>query len=304
MNKQLQINAEKQIQDQAYSYGIIGNIFSAFESYVNKFETNPKEQTHIFNAYNNFNCGTNKTKEQLKDQIIAQLEILNTSYQLYIFQYEKYDFPKNLNEQQMRELLNKWSLKVPNEDIKYYKAALNIISGNSHVSYADELGNDSRINPKFLENAVSLIHQANKVGQDALKKYKQTGESPSLDLYSSKIGNEKLNKAGEQEQKRRQERTELDNLFVEITKDLQELAKKKPIQKLDKSPIQKKMINFTQELFLFKNEWKIYWFQENKTVHQQKTQELINICKSLIKMGYDQTFFSTLINDLEENSQK
>ena len=76
----------------------------------------------------------------------------------------------------MKKLLNDWAMKVLNEDKKYSKATLNIINGNPHVSYADELGNDSSINPKFLENAISLIHQANQVGVEALNKYKQTGE--------------------------------------------------------------------------------------------------------------------------------
>ena len=295
-------NCKSLIQDQARSYGIIGGVFSAFECYVNKFEKDPKKHTHIFNAYNNFNCGTTKTTEQLKDQIIAQLEILNTSYQLYIFQYKKYDFPKNLGAEQMKKLLNDWALKVPNEDQKYYKAAFNIISGNPHVSYADELGNDSRINPKFLENAVALIHQANQVGVEALNKYKQTGKSPSLNLYEDKL-KEKLKKAAEQEKKRQQERKELDKLFVGITKDLKELITK-PKQKLDKSPIEKKIYNFSQELFSFRNDWEVYWFQENKTAHQKQLKELIGICNTLIKMGYDKVFFSALMNDLEENSQK
>ena len=43
-------------------------------------------------------------------------------------------------------------MKVPNEDKKYYKEKFNIINGNPHVSYVDELGNNSSINQKFLEN--------------------------------------------------------------------------------------------------------------------------------------------------------
>jgi predicted RNA-binding protein with RPS1 domain len=129
-------------------------------------------------------------------------------------------------------------MKVPNEDKKYYKAAFNIINGNPHVSYADELGNNSSINLKFLENVVALIHQANQVGVKTLNKYKQSGESPSLNLYSSKIGNEKLNKTSKQEKKRQQERKELDKLFADLTKDLQKLTKE-PKKKLEKSPIEK-----------------------------------------------------------------
>ena len=284
------------IKDQAYIYGIIGGVFSALECYVNKFEPDPKKHTHIFNAYRNDDVGINSTTEQLKDQIIAQLEILNTSYQRYIFQYKKFDFPKNLGAEQMKKLLNDWAMKVPNEDKKYYKAAFNIINGNPHVSYADELGNDSSINPKFLENAKALIRQANKVGLDDLNKYKKTGEAPSLNF-------EKLNKAAEQERKRQQKRKELDKLFADLTKDLKELITK-PKQKLEKSPIEQKIYNFSGKLFSFRNDWEVYWFEDNKTAHQKQTKEFIGICNTLIKMGYDKSFFSALMNDLEENSQK
>ena len=194
----------------------------------------------------------------------------------------------------MKKLLNDWAMKVLNEDKKYSKATLNIINGNPHVSYADELGNDSSINPKFLENAKALIHQANKVGVDALNKYIKTGKAPSLNLYSRKIGNE-------MEKKRQQESKELDKLFVDLTKDLKELTTK-PKQKLEKSPIEKKLNNFSEELFSFRNDWEVYWFQENKKAHQKQTKEFIGICSTLIKMGYHKSFFSNLMNDLEENN--
>ena len=116
-----------------------------------------------------------------------------------------------------------------------------------------------------------------------MNKYKKTGEAPSLDLYSSKIGNEKLNKTGDQEKKRQQERKELDKLFVDLTKDLKELTTK-PKQKWDKSPIEKKLYNFSQELFSFKSDWEVYYFQESKTAHQKQLEELVDICNILIKM--------------------
>ena len=42
--KQLQISKQKQVQDQAYSYGTMGNFFSAMEWYANRsaFEKNKK----------------------------------------------------------------------------------------------------------------------------------------------------------------------------------------------------------------------------------------------------------------------
>ena len=55
MYSQVQLN--KQIQDQGYSYGVIGNIFSALEWYAYRISgISFSNQDIIFNGYNNFNC--------------------------------------------------------------------------------------------------------------------------------------------------------------------------------------------------------------------------------------------------------
>ena len=58
--KQVQISNQKQVQDQAYSYGTMGNFFSAMEWYANRSALEKKKQsleTIKFQHYDNFECG-------------------------------------------------------------------------------------------------------------------------------------------------------------------------------------------------------------------------------------------------------
>ena len=95
--KQAQLNKQSLIQDQAYSYSIMGNIFSSLECYAKRYANYPFQ--YKFQYYNNFDSGTDKTKEELLNQIITQIEIFKYSYLLYIKTHDKYDFPDNLNEE-------------------------------------------------------------------------------------------------------------------------------------------------------------------------------------------------------------
>ena len=84
------------IQDQAYSYGTMGNFFSAMEWYANRSALEKKKnglETIKFEHYDNFECGKKKTLSELRMQIITQFEIFKVSYFVYIDDYGQYDFP-------------------------------------------------------------------------------------------------------------------------------------------------------------------------------------------------------------------
>ena len=299
--QQLQIDRQKQIQDQAYSYSIIGNIFSAFECYANKFQTDASKKTQIFSAYNNFDCGNQKNQHQLKIQIIAQLEILNASYQLYIHQYKQYDFPKKLSRDEMEKLLKRWEEVVPEEDKKFYVEASNIISGKGHVSYINELGTCSSVNPQFLANATELMYQANKVGENAVENYKKTGKTPDIELYSSQIGNANINKTNKRETERRKEIQELDSLLNEIHVGLTNLMDKPPTKNINERPHADLIIGkFLEKLFSFTNKWQLYWYTDNKDLHRQKVKEIISLCNKLIQKGNQKFRFERLMNELSD----
>ena len=301
MKQQLQIDRQKQIQDQAYSYSIIGNIFSAFECYANKFQKDESKKTQIFSAYNNFDCGNQKNEHQLKIQIIAQLEILNASYQLYIHQYKQYDFPKKLSRDEMKNLLKRWEEVVPQEDKKFYIEANNIISGKAHISYINELGTCSSVNPQFLANATELMYQANKVGENAVENYKKTGKTPDIDLYSSQIGNANINKTNKRETERRKEMKELDSLLNEVHIGLTNLMDKPPIKDINAHlPVEETINKFVEKLFHFRNNWQLYWYTDNKALHKQKLNEIISLCNKLVKKGHQEFIFQAMIDELSD----
>ena len=293
---------KQQVLDQEYNYYVIRNIFSAFECYANKFQKDESKKTQIFSAYNNFDCGNQKNQHQLKIQIIAQLEILNASYQLYIHQYKQYDFPKKLSRDEMKNLLKRWEEVVPQEDKKFYVEASNIISGKAHVSYINELGTCSSVNPQFLANATELMYQANKVGENAVENYKKTGKTPDIDLYSSQIGNANINKTNKRETERRKEIKELDSLFNEIHTGLTNLMDKPPIKDINaRPPVELKIGKFVEKLFYFTNNWQLYWFNDNKNLHMQKVKEIISLCKKLIQKGHQESRFQRLIDELSDS---
>jgi hypothetical protein len=107
MQRQIQLNQQK--LDQAYSYGVMGNIFSALEWYAYRLSgETPKDLR--FNNYNNFNSGNKKDLTQLKNQIITQIEIFKFSYLIYKKDHKKYEFPQNLTENDIIKEIEKWKI--------------------------------------------------------------------------------------------------------------------------------------------------------------------------------------------------
>jgi hypothetical protein len=257
LQQQEQVQKAKQILDQAYSYGITGNILSALESYANRFGKG--NQTNIYSGYNNFNSGNTKAANELKYQIISQLEILKMSHTLYTKEYGKYDFPSNLSQSQMLQQINTWKMMVPLEDQKYYEAAINIIQGRPSQSFANELGKGGSINPSFLAETVGTIYEAHKVGQDALHHYQQTGQAPQMNLYSQNVGNPNINRTGAQEQQRRNERAQLDNLLDNVSNIMGKMGQQRNMN-IYSSEYNSYSKQFIQLHNQFIQRYQLYWF--------------------------------------------
>ena len=296
--KQQQVQKAKQILDQAYSYGITGNILSALESYANRFG-NGIQHTNIYAGYNNFNSGNTKAANELKYQIISQLEILRMSHSLYTKEYGKYDFPSNLPQREMIKQIETWKSMVPLEDKKYYEAAINIIKGNSCQSYVDELGKGCSVNPSFLAGTVGTVYEANKVGEDALRHYQQTGQAPQMNLYSQTVGNPNINRTGAQEQQRRKESTQIDNLLDSVASILGKMGQNRNIAQYLQE-YNNKSKQFIQSYNEFIRKYQLYWYKDNRMSHASKVQEIKSMCD-----GYGQyrSEFKELLNCLDHHSQ-
>ena len=229
MQKQSVLNKQK--LDQAYSFGVMGNLFSALEWYAYRiYGEKIKPNDLRFNHYNNFNSGNKKDLDQLKNQIITQIEIFKFSYLIYKKDHKKYNFPENLSEKDIIKEIEKWKNLIKNkspDNLKYYDAIINIIQGND-ISFVDEIkkeviekGEDpNKIDPNFIMGpAAAILSHTDSLAND--KNFIENGNK--MDLDEPNPGNEKLQKIGEDEKEKLKKSKELDDLIEETLFDLERI---------------------------------------------------------------------------------
>ena len=228
-------------QDQEYSYGVMGNVFSALECYANKSSPN-KPPFNYFGYYNNFNSGNIKTLNQLKDQIITQLEIFKYSYQMYIKEHNEYHFPNNMKKAQIINLIEKMKEYVKFEDRKYYDAILEIIE-SKNVSYINETINRaiSKGADPYHANQGFIIGDggyattiSQKYGEEIQRRY-QNNPNYEPQMYLNQSSPNPLPKTSNQR--------EMDNLIEELIKNCNELEKYKSYNNYLTSDLKSKIKN-------------------------------------------------------------
>ena len=192
------ISKSKQIQDQAYSYGVMGNIFSALEWYAKRSSNKNQLKIH-FEHYDNFNYGKMKSLEDLRNQIIVQLEILYKLYKLYVKEYGAYEFPPSLSKEQIIKYIKKWEEYIPEKDIPLYETAINIIEDRKVDSFLSELKGDG----KYI----------------VLREYEKNGDyKVDMEIDKEEVGEKNLQKVGIDRQKRLQMETDLKNIIDETVR--------------------------------------------------------------------------------------
>ena len=272
--RQGQLSKQQQISDQALSYSTTGTVLSALESYANHFGCN----SHIFNAYDNFNCGTNKRPEQLKDQIIAQLDVLNASHSIYRKQYGEYQFPQNMTQQQMIQVINKWKASVPQQDKVYYDTAIKILQGQQVQSFSNQLGNDSRVNPAFLSGSTGVIYESHQIGKKAVDDYNQRGINPQMKLNYQQHGDSNINRAGQRELQRQQLNSELDRKFDNVLSAVRGIVNNyNPSRYIENYKRDAQTFIMEYEKHVQQYQYQIYWYRNSKTEHQKKMNELYDL---------------------------
>ena len=270
--QQGQINKQQQISDQALSYSTTGTVLSALESYANRFGCN----SHIFNAYDNFNCGTTKRPEQLKDQIIAQLDVLNASHSIYRKQYGGYQFPQNMTQDQMIDKINQWKLYVSPQDQKYYDTAIKILKGQQVQSFSNQLGNDSRVNPAYLAGSTGVIYESHQIGKKAVDDYYQKGINPQMKLNYQQHGDSNINRAGQGELQRQKLNTELDRKLDNVLNAVRGMMNNRdPSRYIDNYKRDEQAFIMEYERHI--GQYQVYWYRNSKTEHQKIMNEFYNL---------------------------
>ena len=224
--KQLQISKQKQVQDQAYSYGTMGNLFSAMEWYANRsaLEKKKKGETIKFEHYDNFECGKKKTLSELRMQIITQFEIFKVSYFVYIDDYGQYDFPENLPEETIIYLIKQWKNNVDVKDYILYDSVLKVLGGDKTVSLLEILekevekngGNGKVMNPKDLIDMTKIVGKSQHMGEKINENFnKDPNYKPDMILNQEEVGNKDIQKVGKEYDERKQSE---DNIKEKIKK--------------------------------------------------------------------------------------
>ena len=222
------------VQDQAYTYGVMGNLFSSLECYAHRSNGNC-QMPYYFEFYNNFNSGKLKDKEQLLEQIITQIEIFKFSYLIFIQSHGEYFFPKSFSQEQIIYFLNEWKKYVAPNDVKYYDAVISIIqTKNEKISFVDELnqkvinngGKPGTINPQFLANeGTRIIEYSNQVGAKAIHNLKDNPDyQPDIILGAQKENNPYLDETQKRMLKKNELQNSLDYLFGRFCLYIEELS--------------------------------------------------------------------------------
>ena len=234
MQEQKLKSKQSLVQDQAYTYGVMGNLFSSLECYAHRSNGNC-QMPYYFEFYNNFNSGQLKDKEQLLAQIITQIEIFKFSYLIFIQSHGEYFFPKSFSQEQIINYLNEWKKYVAPNDEKYYDAVISIIqTKNEKISFVDELnqkvinngGKPGTINPQFLANeGTRIIEYSNQVGAKAIHNLKDNPDyQPDIILGAQKENNPYLDETQKRMEKRNKLQNELDNSFGLFVLYIEELS--------------------------------------------------------------------------------
>ena len=250
----------------------INSTLSALESYAKQYGCN----SNTFNAYDNFNCGTVKRKEQLRDQIIAQLDVLNASHTIYRKQYGGYQFPHNMTQQQMVQVINQWKGYVPQQDKVYYDTAIKILQGQPVQSFSNQLGNDARVNPAFLAGSTGVVYESRQIGQKAVDDYNKRGINPQMKLNYQTHGDSNINRAGQRELHRQQQNTVLDRKFDYVVNAVIGMVTSNSHARLEQ--YKRDVKDFIMEYEKHVNQYQIYWYHNSKTEHEKKLNELWNLC--------------------------
>ena len=285
--QQKQMSKVEQIQDQAYSYEVMGNLFSALEYYAAKCINQPP--THQFDYYNNFDCGNKKTKEELRNQIITQLEIFKYSYLLYIQKHGEYIFPNSLSKDKVESLINGWVSQVHDPDEKYFNAVLDILN-QKEVSYVNELrdeGGYSTVDPRAIGDFNKVIAQSQKFGEDVKRQYQNNPDyEPNIQIGQRNKGMyEYINKE-------KQERVNLEN---ELKAEFHIIENLKNLKNLKMEQELYILFDFFSKFQRYKNQYKIIPFTIDETSYIT-VENLIN--KTVTLSSSDITNFKSILKEL------
>ena len=186
-------------------------IFQFFQGYKPILMDQYQDQNLIFDFYDSFDGGKKKPIKDLAMQLIFLIENFKGDYSHYKSHYQKYDYPSNLSQEQVCEIIFHWyniikRIELDNKMFrqyqfsKYYFNLLLVLKDQESYNYTQDIfkleagnPNQGKINPSAAMDAFGKINQHNDKyisdnaltknvvlgGQNTLKTNNDVGSVPS-----------------------------------------------------------------------------------------------------------------------------
>jgi len=165
-------------------------IFQFFQGYKQILMDQYQDQNLIFDFYDSFDGGKKKPIKDLAMQLIFLIENFKGDYSHYKSHYQKYDYPRNLSQEQVFDLIYHWykiinRIEVDNKMFrqyqfsKYYYNLLLVLKEQESYNYTQDIlkleagnPNQGKINPSAVMDAYAKINQHNDkhISENALTK--------------------------------------------------------------------------------------------------------------------------------------
>ena len=203
MYQQTTLNKQKLLQktDQNFSNDIFARLLSTAENYANRFRNNNNynyNYSNNFDYYDTLNSGKNKKKEELKKQLIFEIEVFKNSFQNYKKKYNcDYDFPVNLNKSETIDYLLKWKNLVNLEDQKYFESIIELITDGNTKTFKNEIienekNNKNTIDPNLLMHYFPKFkYYGEKMRNNVIQQFEKNGDFSSELVLGKKFEDDK-----------------------------------------------------------------------------------------------------------------
>ena len=167
----------KQLESQTYSNRTMARLISIAELYALSVNCKNEQLYKKFDEFDNLN---RKTVNELKGELIIQIECFKVSYESYVKKYKHYDFPDDYDEEKTLEELKNIEKNINEEDKKYYQSIIKLLNGDTNIpSFDEDLDeleeegeNSDKKDPKLqLETDIPIMRCLDRIRKNLKKNY-------------------------------------------------------------------------------------------------------------------------------------
>lgn len=164
----------KQLESQTYSNRTMARLISTAELYALSVNCKNSQLYKKFDEFDNLN---RKSQNEIKGELIIQIECFKISYQSYVKKYKHYDFPDDYDNEKTIEELENIERNINENDKKFYQAIIKLLKGNTNIpSFDEELdeleeGDDKKDPLLQIKTDIPVMRHLNGIKKNLKKQY-------------------------------------------------------------------------------------------------------------------------------------